>query len=89
MGKKDLMEGTGEATPHFSTNHSCKLLLFSNFIVSEFILPTAQTFNLLTPWSRVLLEKLTSFQPVKKFPTFYGTRRFITAFTSTRHLPLP
>ena len=32
---------------------------------------------LLTPWSRVLLEKLTGFQLVKKFPAFYGTRRFI------------
>jgi hypothetical protein len=37
---------------------------------------------LLTPWSRVLLEKLTGFQLVKKFLAFYGTRRFITAFTS-------
>ena len=43
---------------------------------------------LLTPWSRVLLEKLTGFQPVKKFPTFYGTRRFVTAFTSARQLSL-
>jgi hypothetical protein len=43
---------------------------------------------LLTPWSRVLLEKLTGSQLVKKFPAFYGTRRFITAFTTTRHLPL-
>jgi hypothetical protein len=34
---------------------------------------------LLTPWSRVLLEKLTGLQLVKKFPAFYGTRRFITA----------
>jgi len=42
----------------------------------------------LTPWSRVLLEKLTSFQLVKKFPAFYGTRRFVTAFTSARHLSL-
>ena len=42
----------------------------------------------LTPWSRVLLEKLTGFQLVKKFPTFYGTRRFITAFTSAR-APVP
>jgi len=41
---------------------------------------------LLPPWSRVLLEKLTSFQLLKKFPTFYGTRKFITAFTSARHL---
>ena len=42
----------------------------------------------LTPWSRILLEKLTGFQPVKKFHAFYGTRRFITAFTSARHLSL-
>jgi hypothetical protein len=48
-------------------------------------LPSLLTY-LLTPWSRVLLEKLTGFQLVTKFPTFYGTRRFITVFTSTRHL---
>ena len=43
---------------------------------------------LLTPWSRVLVEKLTGFQLVKKFPVFYGTRKFITAFASARHLCL-
>ena len=43
---------------------------------------------LLTPWCRVLLEKLTGLQLVKKFPAFYGTRRFITALTSFRHLSL-
>ena len=42
----------------------------------------------LTPCSKVLLEKLTGSQLVKKFPAFYGTRRFITAFTSTRELSL-
>ena len=42
----------------------------------------------LTPWSRILLEKLTGFQLVNKFPTFYGTQRFITALTSVRHLSL-
>jgi hypothetical protein len=42
---------------------------------------------LLTPWSRVL-EKLTGSQLVNKFPTFYGTRRFITAFTTSCHLSL-
>ena len=41
---------------------------------------------LLTPWCRVLLEKLTGLQLVKKFPAFHGTRRFITAHTSVRHL---
>ena len=46
--------------------------------------------SLLIPWSKVHLEKLTDFQQVKKFPTIYGTRRFITAFSSARHLsPYP
>ena len=40
---------------------------------------------LLTPWNRVLLKKLTGFQLFKRFPAFYGTRRFITAFSSARH----
>ena len=43
---------------------------------------------LLTLWSTVLLEKLASLQLVKKFPAFYGTRRFLTALTSARHLSL-
>ena len=43
---------------------------------------------LLTPWCRVLLEKLTGLQLVKKFPAFHGARRFITALTSVRHLSL-
>ena len=43
---------------------------------------------LLTPWCRVLLEKLTGLQLVKKFPAFHVTRRFITALTSLRHLSL-
>jgi hypothetical protein len=43
---------------------------------------------LLTLWSRVLLEKLTGFHLVKGIPRFHGTRRFITAFTSARHLHL-
>ena len=43
---------------------------------------------LLTPWSKVLLEKLIGFQLVKKFPAFHGTLRFITAFTSARHLSI-
>ena len=42
----------------------------------------------LTAWCRVLLEKLTGLQLVKKFPAFHGTRRFITALTSVRHLSL-
>jgi len=39
--------------------------------------------SLLTPWSRFLIEK-----PAEKFPAFYGTRSFITALVSARHLYL-
>ena len=42
--------------------------------------------GLLNPWCRV--EKLTGLQLVKKFPAFHGTRKFITALTSVRHLSL-
>jgi hypothetical protein len=42
-----------------------------------------------TPWIRVLPEKLTDPQLLKKFPEFYGNRRFITVFTTARHLSLP
>ena len=43
---------------------------------------------ILTPWCRVLLERLTGLQLVKKFPAFHETRTFITALTSVRHLSL-
>ena len=43
---------------------------------------------LLTPWCRVLFEKLTGLLLVKKCPAFHGTRRFITALKSVRHLSL-
>jgi hypothetical protein len=46
------------------------------------------TLLLLTPRSRVLLEKLKRPKLLKRYPAFYGTRRFITAFTTARHLSL-
>jgi len=64
--------------PFYDSNNTCYLLTY---------LLTLRT-HLLTPCSTVLLEKLTAFQLVKKFPTFYGTRKFITAFTSARQLSL-
>ena len=41
---------------------------------------------LLTPWSRVLLEKLTGSAASQEIPRIFGTRRFITILTSARHL---
>ena len=52
-----------------------------------YFLPYLLTY-LLTPRCRVLLEKLTGLQLVKKFPAFHATRRFIIALTSVRHLSL-
>ena len=43
---------------------------------------------LLTPWSRVLLEKLTGSAASQEIPRVFGTRRFLTVFTSARHLSL-
>jgi hypothetical protein len=39
----------------------------------------------LSPWIKDLLEKLIVPQIVKKFLAFYGTRKFITVFTTARH----
>ena len=41
-----------------------------------------------TPWSRVLLEKLTGSAASQEIPRFFGTRRFITVPTTARHLSL-
>jgi hypothetical protein len=44
---------------------------------------------LLTPWSRVLPEKLTSdFAPSQEIPRIYGTRKSLTVPISARHLSL-
>jgi len=60
---------------------------FANCVMTLYLLTYLFTY-LLTPWCRILLEKLTGLQPVKKFPAFHGTRMFITALTSVRHLSL-
>ena len=65
--------------------------VFPTFIIQNifFLIPrNPLLWRRLTPWSRVLPEKLTGPQLVKKFPTFYGNRRFISAFTSARQLSL-
>jgi hypothetical protein len=66
--------------------HRKKLTFLLTYLLT-YLLNFLLTF-LLTPCSTVLLEKLTGLQLVKKFPAFYGTRKFITTFTSARHLPL-
>ena len=43
---------------------------------------------LLTPWSRVLLQKLKGSAASQEIPCIFGTRKFITVVTSARHLSL-
>ena len=43
---------------------------------------------LLTPWSRVLLEKLTGSAASQDILCIFGTRMFLTVLTSARHLSL-
>ena len=42
----------------------------------------------LTTRSTALPEKLTDSHLLKKFPAFYGTKRFITAAKTARHMSL-
>jgi hypothetical protein len=46
------------------------------------------TYLLTYSWSWAPLEKLPIVQLLKNFPTFYGTRRFITALTRALHWSL-
>ena len=43
---------------------------------------------LLTPCSRVLLEKRTGSEVSQEIPRIFGTRRFLTLPTSARHMSL-
>ena len=47
---------------------------------------SAELYSLLTPWCRVLLEKLTGLQLVKKFPAFHGNPK---VHYRTHKRPLP
>jgi hypothetical protein len=74
---------------HGWTGHmSVFLCVYIDFVMGRSVVKETLPNTLLTPWSKVRLEKLTGFQPVKKFPAFYGTRRFIKAFKSACHLSL-
>jgi hypothetical protein len=66
--------------------HPCKESVIRTAILTQTRLNPCDL--LTTPCSRVLLEKLTGLQLFNKFLAFYGTRRFITAFTSAHYLSL-
>ena len=66
---------------------SKKITFYWKHLVLAYLRTNLLTY-LFTPFSRVLLEKLTNSQLVKKFPTYCGTRSFITTFTSACHMSL-
>ena len=75
------------SAPHYALYYKEKSGNESSYTKPSFWQRNILTY-LLSPWSRVLLEKLPVSQLVKKFPAFYGTRRSITALTSANHLSL-
>ena len=73
--------------------------VYSTYLIITYLLTYLLTYSLthsltypptrpLAAWGRVVLQKPTSSQLVKKFRTFYGTWRLITTFTSAHHLSL-
>jgi len=76
---------TGSGTMHISTLMIISILITILRFIEKIMYSCSYV---LTPWCRVLLEKLTDLQLVKELPAFHGTRRFITALTSLRHLSL-
>ena len=76
---------------HFIQRLNCVLLAYLlSYYLLTYLLSYFLTYLLtfLITHSLHAAESSRSSQLVKKFPAFYGTRRFITAFTSARHLSL-
>jgi hypothetical protein len=72
---------------HYTRRRSSEFVIHSLF-VDVLLNVSFSCLKNITPWSRGLLENPTVSQLVMKFPAFYVTRRFITAFTRARHLPI-
>ena len=69
----------------------CHCDTFRSICINTYLFSSFLTYllYLLTPWSRVLLEKPTGSQLVKKFPEFHGTRRFIPHSQDPATCPYP
>jgi len=69
-------------------HHTARLILTLHFKFTVHTEPSQQHKPALTARSTAIPENLTGSQLVKKFPAFYGNRRFNTAFASACHLYL-
>jgi len=67
-----------------SQTHHCFLRSF----LTDNSICLATTVKQLTPWLKVLLDKLTVPHPIKKSPKCYGIWRFITVLTTAHHLSI-
>ena len=77
MGRRAGLDGCGNSGPHRGSISFIYIYIYIYIIT-----------YLLTPWSRVLLEKLTGSAASQEIPRIFGTRKFITIFASARHLSL-
>ena len=83
-------------TPGLTKATDCVITVVNNTILQA-VVEMAMAFNSCTfkeastclLHAVVFLEKQTGSQLVKKFPAFYGTRKFITVFTSAATSPYP
>ena len=68
----------------YNLSHKINFIVFEYHFI-HFIFLFLLT-HILTPYSTFLPDKLTGYQLVKEFPTFYGTWKFVTTFTNASHL---
>jgi hypothetical protein len=59
--------------------------MFRDLVVLQW---RSESFILLIETTEQSAENPTALQLVKKFPAFYGTRRFVTTLTTARHLSI-
>ena len=84
-GSKTVLMGWGGVTVkrRFLSEENVPTDTFFNHLM-----PSGMYSYLLTPWSRVFLEKLTGSAASQEIPRIFGTPRFITVPTSARHMSL-
>jgi hypothetical protein len=86
MSVHDLELVPGQWHPVLHSRYSAAPHIFQVSLQSQY--QHALLTYSLTSCSRALLENVTGSQLARKFPAFYGTPRFITAFTTALHLSL-
>jgi hypothetical protein len=67
---------------------TCLLTYLLTYLLLTYLHVLTYLLTYLLHGATVLLETPTGFKLLKEFAVFYRTRRFITAFTSVRHLNL-